>query len=197
MSGNVFNYFKRNQTSIRSMCYSSLVVAAPSNKKALVFVANGSEEMETVICVDVLRRAQSIDVTLCALLEGNSEVKCSRGVRIVPDISFDELLLKHGDEKFDAIVLPGGAEGAKRFCESKQLHSLLRKQWDEQRIIAAVCAAPTALVAAGIGSGLRMTSHPSVATQIQSHTAQYTSTERVVQDGRLLTSQGPGRWFID
>ena len=54
-------------------------------KKALVILAPGAEEMETVISVDVLRRAK-IDVTLAGL-DGNEPVECSRSVKIVPDVS--------------------------------------------------------------------------------------------------------------
>ena len=72
------------------------------SKKALVLVADGSEEMETVIVVDVLRRG-GVDVTLAGVTSGEP-VKCSRNVVIVPDCSLDEAASKG---PYDAIVLPG------------------------------------------------------------------------------------------
>ena len=72
--------------------------------KALVIFATGSEEMETVITVDVLRRGE-IDVTLAGL-EGGQEkpVKCSRDVVIQPDCSLKEAMTKG---PYDMVVLPG------------------------------------------------------------------------------------------
>lgn len=71
------------------------------SKKALVVLAEGAEEMEAVICVDVLRRA-SIDVTLAGL-DTDHVVGCSRGVKILPDMSLTDAE-QHGP--FDVIVLP-------------------------------------------------------------------------------------------
>ena len=71
----------------------------------LIPIANGSEEMEAVILIDMLRRA-GVDVTVAG--DGDM-VTCSRGVRIVPDIALDDLA---DDDEFDLIVLPGGDQGA-------------------------------------------------------------------------------------
>ena len=59
-------------------------------KRALVILAPGAEEMETVISTDVLRRAK-INVTLAGL-DSAEPVECSRGVRIIPDKSLDEAM---------------------------------------------------------------------------------------------------------
>lgn len=74
--------------------------------KALVFLAEGAEEMETVITVDTLRRA-GIEVTLAGL-DGEQTVLCSRNVKIVPDASLDSVK----SNEFDAVILPGGLKGA-------------------------------------------------------------------------------------
>ena len=73
-------------------------------KTALVLITDGTEEMEAVIVVDVLRRAQ-VDVTLAGLGEDASKAAtCSRNVRITPDVSLKEAAVK---EHYDVIVLPG------------------------------------------------------------------------------------------
>ena len=73
-------------------------------KTALVLITDGTEEMEAVILVDVLRRAQ-VDVTLAGLSEDTSKAAtCSRNVRITPDVSLKEAAVK---EPYDVIVLPG------------------------------------------------------------------------------------------
>lgn len=72
-----------------------------TNKTAVVLVAEGSEEMEAVITIDILRRA-GIDVTVASVGD-QKVVKCSRGVNIVSDTQLSSL---SGD--FDAVILPGG-----------------------------------------------------------------------------------------
>lgn len=72
-----------------------------TTKTAVVLVAEGSEEMEAVITIDILRRA-GIDVTVASVADQNV-VKCSRGVNIVSDSKLSSL---SGD--FDAVILPGG-----------------------------------------------------------------------------------------
>lgn len=152
---------------------------------ALVLLAPGAEEMETTIVVDVLRRA-GVEVTLAGVL-GADAVACSRGVRITPDCA-----LGQHSGLADAIVLPGGAPGAKCLAESSLVGERLLQHWDAGRVVAAICAGPTALQQHRIGLGKRITSHSSVRASL---TAYQTSDERVVEDGQLVTSQGPGTSF--
>jgi len=113
--------------------------------KALVVLSPGAEEIETVIPVDVLRRAK-ISVTLAGL-ESASPVKCSRDVQIVPDMSLEEASTKG---PYDVVVLPGGLGGSKRLAESAMVKEVLETQERAGRHVAAVCAAPSALLAHGI-----------------------------------------------
>jgi 4-methyl-5(b-hydroxyethyl)-thiazole monophosphate biosynthesis len=151
--------------------------------KILVPFADGSEEMETVIIVDTLRRA-TLSVTSVAL--GNSRtITASRGVVLVADALLGEIR----PDTFDAIVLPGGAGGTQAMINCPELLSTLRQFMDAGKLIGAVCAAPLALQAAGILHGRKVTCHPAVADQLTQTSRQ---TERVVQDRNLITSQGPG-----
>ncbi|KAK3104938.1 hypothetical protein FSP39_013491 [Pinctada imbricata] len=155
---------------------------------AVVILAEGAEEMETVITVDVLRRGE-IDVTLAGLA-GSDPVTCSRNVMIVPDCSLDDAVKKG---PYDVVVCPGGGKGAENLGESSKVKELLSSQEKEGRLIAAVCAAPTALNKHGIAKGSTVTSHPSVKDKL---TESYTySEDRVVQHGKLITSRGPGTCF--
>ncbi|XP_053967682.1 protein dj-1beta [Anastrepha ludens] len=158
------------------------------SKTALVILAPGSEEMEFVVAADVLRRA-GVKVTVAGLL-GADAVKCSRDVCIVPDTSLE--IAKGGI--FDAIVLPGGLGGAKAMSENAVLGALLKEQEAAGRIVAAICAAPTALVAHGICCGKSLTSYPSVKDKLKG-SYKYVDNEKVVQDGNLITSRGPGTAF--
>ncbi len=155
--------------------------------RALVFLAQGAEEMEVTIVVDVLRRA-GVEVVLAGI-DGPGPVRCSRGVVLVPDAA----LAACAGEDFDAIVLPGGAEGARRLAESATVGTLARAQVAAGRVLAAICAAPGGFAALGVGAGASVTCHPSVRAAVAAHGRHVDA--RVVQDGVIVTSQGPGTAF--
>ncbi|RKO92999.1 DJ-1 family protein [Blyttiomyces helicus] len=162
-------------------------MAAP---KVLVLVADGSEEMEAVITIDCLRRCQ-VEVTVAGLLS-TSPITCARLTTLLPDTSLPTIAAS-APKSFDAIALPGGVGGANAFAGSTDLHAVLRAFEKEGKIVAAICAAPIALKAAGVGVGKRITSHPSVRGVVVDD-YKY-SEERVVIDGKLITSRGPGTAF--
>jgi protein DJ-1 len=155
--------------------------------RALVLLAEGAEEMEATITVDVLRRAE-VHVVLAGV-DGPEPVRCSRGVRIVPDTALSAV---SGD--FDVLVLPGGKGGADRLAAAPAVGALLRAQIASGRGVAAICAAPIALAAHGVFSGARMTCHPSVNDVVARH-GRLTDAP-VVEDATLVTSQGPGTAFL-
>jgi 4-methyl-5(b-hydroxyethyl)-thiazole monophosphate biosynthesis len=148
--------------------------------RVLVPLAEGFEEIEAVTIVDVLRRA-SIEVVTAAL--GENPVCGSHGIAVRADGSLDAF---PGGE-FDAIVLPGGMPGSKTLRADERVLSLVRGMARENKLVAAICAAPIALEAAGVLSGKRATSYPG--NELPS--AEYVE-ERVVVDGALVTSRGPG-----
>ncbi|KAH6933892.1 hypothetical protein HPB50_018673 [Hyalomma asiaticum] len=158
-------------------------------KKALLILAEGAEEMEAIIAADVLRRA-GVDVTIAGLT-GASPVKCSRNVVVVPDKSLEEATSQC---PYDVIVLPGGAKGAESLAASPAVGKLLKEQETSGRLVAAICAAPIALKSHGIGHGKQVTSHPSKKEDISKGDYKY-SEDRVVIDGQLITSRGPGTAF--
>ncbi len=161
-----------------------------ANPKALVLLAAGAEEMEVVITVDVLRRG-GVDVVVAGLAAGDAAtVRCSRDVAILPDRA---LHAEDLDAAWDAVVLPGGLGGARALADDVRVGDLLKNQLAAGRFVAAICAAPIALVKHGVLAGQRVTSHPSVRDEIAPH-GDYVN-EPVVSDGPLLTSRGPGTAF--
>ena len=128
-----------------------------------------------------------IEVTIAGL-SGPQAVKCSRDVVIVPDKALDEV-----KQTFDVIILPGGLAGSNQLAADHRVGQLLKEQDKSNKLIAAICAAPIALKSHGIGLGKQITSHPSKADELKSD-YNY-SEDRVVIDGQLITSRGPGTAF--
>lgn len=161
---------------------------ATQTKKALVILAPGAEEMETVIPVDVMRRA-GIRVTLAGL-SGPDPVTCSRGVVLVPDRGLDDAVK---EAPYNLVALPGGAAGAEALAASSLVREILAAQDREGRLVGAICAGPKALEAAGVIRGRAFTCHPAVREELQG--AGGWTARPVVRDGNLVTSQGPGTAF--
>ncbi|XP_034180743.2 protein dj-1beta [Osmia lignaria lignaria] len=158
-----------------------------AKKTAILLIADGSEEMEAVITADVLRRGD-IQVTVAGITDSEC-VKCSRDVKICADAKLQDAVNK----TYDVVILPGGLGGSKAFATSAEVGKLLQQQEKENRIIAAICAAPTALKAHGIAKGKQLTSYPSVKDELKN---EYKYLEdKVVTDGNLITSRGPATAF--
>lgn len=153
--------------------------------KALVPLADGCEEMEAVIIIDVLRRA-GWEVCVAALKSLN--VTASRGVRLVADRLWEEIDPAH----FDLIVLPGGAQGTDNLRSDARVLAALRDAAQRGKITAAVCAAPLVLQAAGLLAGKNVTCHPGAAAKL---IGTKRGDERVLVDGKIVTSQGAGTTF--
>lgn len=154
-------------------------------KKVLVPLAPGFEEIEAVTIIDVLRRAE-VDVVVAGL--GRGAIEGSRGIQVVAECGLDEVDMA----SFDVIALPGGGYGAKALRENESMLEGLRKHYEDGKVVAAICAAPTVLVAAGLAEGRALTCHPFVHDLIAEAGADLKRTERVVIDGTLVTSQAPG-----
>lgn len=148
----------------------------------LIPLAGGVEEMEAVIIMDVLRRAQW-RVVSAGIEPGH--VEGSRGVRILPDAQWAEV----APMDFDAIVIPGGLKGVEKLAGFAPLLEVARIFAETDRILAAICAGPLVLHAAGVLRGKKATCHPSCAAHMAG--VEFAD-ERVVRDGNIVTSQGPG-----
>lgn len=154
--------------------------------KILVPLADGFEEMEGIIIIDVLRRA-GLEVRTASIRPG--EVLASRKTRHLADTTLEAVR----SDSFDAIVLPGGGEGARNLAASADLAAILTKMKQSGKLIGAICAAPNVLLQHGILTAEdRFTLHPDTLP------AQYAGTyvdERVVRNGSIFTSKGPGTAF--
>eukprot|EP00250_Pteridium_aquilinum_P004016 c1426_g1_i1 orf=63-1418(+) len=157
---------------------------ATGNPRVLVPIANGSEEMEAIIIIDVLRRANMNIVV--ASVEQDLQIEASRRVKIVADKHIEDV----EDVDYDIIVLPGGMPGAERLRDCATLQRILRKQVKDRRPVGAICAAPAVILEAnGWLKGKKATCHPAFVKKLSSKRV---AKSRVVIDGYHITSQGPG-----
>jgi 4-methyl-5(b-hydroxyethyl)-thiazole monophosphate biosynthesis len=157
------------------------------SKKALVPIADGSEEIEAVCIIDTLRRAE-VDVTV-ASVTGQRQITASRQTGIVADA----LIEACADTTYDLIALPGGMPGAEHLRDSEVLFELVKAQRDAGRLYAAICASPAvAFLPHGLLAGRRATCFPSYRSLLKDAAEVETRDERVVVDANLVTSQGPG-----
>ncbi|EFP95497.1 DJ-1 family glyoxalase III [Vibrio caribbeanicus] len=158
------------------------------SKKVLVPIASGTEEMEAITVIDMMRRAGYEVVVASADFDGALSMKASRGVLLTADCQ----LIDIADDEFDAIILPGGIEGCKVFQHSIILVEIVRQQMFEGKLVAAICAAPAlVLTHHNLYPNALMTCHPSLSTHIDPKNWRV---KRVTFDinHNLLTSQGPG-----
>jgi 4-methyl-5(b-hydroxyethyl)-thiazole monophosphate biosynthesis len=149
--------------------------------KALVILAEGFEEIEAVTPVDVLRRG-GVEVTVAGLAPG-IHVTGRSGITLHADTPIAAV----ESAEFDAVVLAGGP-GVARLRADPRVVALARRHHAAGRWVAAICAAPLVLHDAGLLAGRQYTAHPSTAAELTAIRAG----ERVVEDGRIITSRGAG-----
>lgn len=149
----------------------------------LVPIADGTEEIEAVTIIDVLRRAEA-QVTVASV--GALEVTASRGVKIVADCLIDTCK----NQSFDLVVLPGGLPGAEHLRDNTTLKEILVRQQTAGGLYGAICAAPAVVLEThGLLENRQATCHPGFVEGLKNTSA---VASRVVVDGNCVTSRGPG-----
>lgn len=153
--------------------------------KAVIFLATGVEECEALLCVDILRRG-GVEVTIAAV-GGDKIVKSARGISVVADALAEEV----GYGEFDACILPGGLPGVDNLKASPQVCKVCKAMNDAGKIVAAICAAPTALAAFGLLKGRKATVYPGMETALNAVGAEPTGLPLTI-DGNLVTGEALG-----
>src|SRR5207249_11150636 len=151
-------------------------------KRALVPLAPGFEEIEAITIIDVLRRA-GVTVDVAGTEPG--PITGSHGITVTPDRSLAGI----DADPYDLVALPGGMPGTLNLREHADVRRVVRELAERGRYTTAICAAPTVLKAAGVAEGRAVTSHPSVAAELDGSIYRI---DAVVRDGPVITSRGAG-----
>lgn len=157
-------------------------------KKAYVFLADGFEDVEALIPVDVLRRG-GVEVVTVSVMDENLLVTSAHGVQIVADAEAAEVQFSDADLLF----LPGGMPGAKNLYDSDIVRQAVKEQVQAGKLVAAICAAPAVVLGQmGLLAGRKATCYPGFEQLLQG--AEYTG-DLCTQDGNIITAEGPAAAF--
>ncbi|MDD4735786.1 MAG: DJ-1/PfpI family protein [Kiritimatiellae bacterium] len=152
----------------------------------VVPLADGAEEMEAVIAVDVMRRAEW-DVVIAGLRDG--VVIAARGTQLLPDCLLEDI----DRDLFDMIVIPGGTGGVERLCGSELLREWVVDFSEQGKRLAAICAGPKVLYDAGVLAGRRCTCYPGLERDMP---AANWEDEPFVADDVFFTARAAGTSFL-
>lgn len=156
------------------------------SKNVAVILAQGFEEIEAVVVIDVLRRGR-VNVNVAGL--GSLTVAGSHGITITAD-----RLVTETSDNLDGVVLPGGMPGSANLGASRAVEALVRSVYQQGGIVGAICAAPALTLAPwGLLEGRRATCYPSFEKHFSKKV--HFCEQKVVHDGTIVTSRGPGTVF--
>jgi len=153
-----------------------------SHISLLCILADGFEEIEAVTIIDLLRRAD-INVTIAGV--GKRQIKGSHQIQINCDVRFEDV----DEDHFTHLFLPGGQPGTDNLKKNKLVIDFIRRFNNSQKVIAAICAAPTVLNEAGIIDNYRITSYPA---EKDVFVDSIYIEDDIVHDKNIITSRGVG-----
>lgn len=152
-------------------------------KTVYAFLANGLEEVEALMVIDLLRRTHKLDVVMVSITD-DLLVEGSHGIKIYADQTIDQIDFDKGD----AIFLPGGIPGTPNLEACDKLTEQIVKYDKEGKLVAAICAAPSILSNLGLLKDKSATSYPSFEDKMDCKN--YGG--KVVRDGNIITGCGLG-----
>lgn len=146
-----------------------------------MFLANGFEEIEALLPLDLMRRA-GLEVRTVGI--GGLDITGSHGITVKADMLDTDL----SDSAPECVILPGGMPGTKNLDASAVVHKALDDALASEALICAICAAPMVLGKRGILCGKNATCFPGFEEYLEGATVG----GRVVRDGRVITAIGMG-----
>lgn len=154
-------------------------------KKAVIFLADGFEEVEALAPVDILRRG-GVDVTIAGVT--GMQVVSSHNVKVMADKDVKEIKT----DDYDAFICPGGMPGAVNLRDSI-VTDIIKEAYGKGKIVSAICAAPMVLDKAGVLADKDFTMYPGM--QNYAPSGSYKSNKFVIKDGIVITGAGPAAAF--
>ena len=148
-----------------------------------VFLADGFEEIEALAPVDFLLRA-GIEVKTVGV--SGKFCRGAHGINVEADILLEDVVL---DENVQGIILPGGMPGAENLNNSADVQKAIDYCAENNKIIAAICAAPFILGRKGLLKGKNATCFPGFEEELAGANV---LNQGVVKDGNIITAQGAG-----
>lgn len=157
-------------------------------KKVAFLAADGVEKVELEQPRKVLREAGA-QVEVLSLETGEIQ---ARNHDLEPAGSFpvDRAVSEASVDEFDALVLPGGTVNPDKLRKDDTAVSFVRNFVESGKPVAAICHGPWTLVEADVIKGRRLTSYPSIRTDLRNAGANVVD-EEVVVDGNIITSRSP------
>jgi protein deglycase len=176
--------------------------------KAVVFLADGFEEIEAVTVIDYLRRAE-VDVSLVAVpvvaTKKHTLITGAQGISVTADYDLDEYLQTAGGNLPDVVYVPGGMPGAANLGANNIILRFLQDCFNNDHLVAAICAAPVVILAkTGILAGRRYTCYPGMEDGLSDYCGNPGNMMKCMKnstlvrnvpfitDGNLITGRGPG-----
>ena len=157
--------------------------------KVYVFLADGFEDVEALIPIDVLRRG-GVEVVTVSTTDFPL-VESAHGVNIEADLQFEQV----DTSDADLLMLPGGMPGAANLFAHEGVCKAVLQQAAAGKKIGAICAAPAVVLAElGLLEGRRATCYPGFEQALKANGAQYTA-DLVTVDGNITTAEGPAAAF--
>ncbi|MBR1395772.1 MAG: DJ-1/PfpI family protein [Prevotella sp.] len=157
--------------------------------KVYVFLADGFEDVEALIPVDVLRRG-GVEVVTVSTTDFPL-VESAHGVNIEADLQFEQCDFSDAD----LLMLPGGMPGASNLYAHEGVCQAVMAQYAAGKKVAAICAAPAVVLAQlGVLDGKKATCYPGFEKALAEAGASYTG-DLVTVDGNVTTGEGPAAAF--
>lgn len=158
-----------------------------SGKSIAILATNGFEQSELEVPLKTLREAGA-QVAVISLEAG--EIKGWDKDDWGTSVPVDKIIDAVSADSYDAIVLPGGQINPDLLRVEPKVLEFIKAFWTQKKVVAAVCHAPWLLVEAGIVKGRRVTSFPSIKTDVINAGGRWEDSE-VVSDQGLVTSRKP------
>lgn len=147
-----------------------------------MFLADGFEEIEAIATLDVLRRA---DIEVATVGVTDKVVTGTHNIKVVADKTIDEITT----ENLIGIILPGGMPGTENLENSQIVKQYIAHCFHEEKLICAICAAPSILGHMGILDSKLATCYPGFEKELKKA---FVSKELIAIDDNIITAKGAG-----